>query len=275
MTENQTLNYPDTGQSWGIVGMIILSMLLFSPVYLLLDKYASKDLAFLVYYVVATGGAFWIAHRKRKKRTSIGAYGFDFSTAKVMALVAIAVIAIQIGIIVPLVNLVPMPGIIREMFMEMAKNKGVFAFIAIVIAAPVLEELIFRGIILDGLLRIYSPFKAILISSMLFGVVHLNPWQFITAFILGMFAGWAYYKTGNLTLSVLIHFVNNLVAVLSNHFAGVEASFNEPLPQQYGGLMNFMLIVLAAILIALVSLYFIRSEFKKAAENKNIVEPIA
>lgn len=45
-----------------------------------------------------------------------------------------------------------------------------------VIAAPVLEELIFRGMMLEGLLKKYSPVTSIIISSILFGVAHLNPW---------------------------------------------------------------------------------------------------
>lgn len=272
--ETQTINYPNNGQSWGIVGMIILSSLLFGPVYILLNKYASKDLAFLVYYVALMGGAFWIAHRKRKKRTSLGAYTFAGSSVKVIALIALAVIAIQLGVIVPLVSLVPMPGMIREMFMEMAKNRGILAFAAIVFAAPLLEELIFRGIILDGLLRIYSPIKAIIISSILFGVVHLNPWQFITAFILGMFAGWAYYKTRSLTLPILIHFVNNLAAVLFSRLSGAEAYLDKSLLEQYGGLVSFILIVLTALAIAAIALYFIRFEFNKAALSQKNVESI-
>ena len=63
----------------------------------------------------------------------------------------------------------------REMVLEMASDQGLLMFIALVIAAPILEELIFRGIMLDGLLRIYSPTKAVIVSSLLFGLIHLNP----------------------------------------------------------------------------------------------------
>ena len=90
------------------------------------------------------GSVFWIAHLKRRKWTNVTVYHFGFSSGKIIILVSIiAVIAIQIGIISPIVSLVPMPEFMKNVFIEFAKRNGVFSFITIVIAAPLLEELIF------------------------------------------------------------------------------------------------------------------------------------
>ena len=51
------------------------------------------------------------------------------------------------------------------------------ALLAVVIVAPLTEELLFRGVILRGLLLHYSAPKAVIASSLMFGLVHLNPWQ--------------------------------------------------------------------------------------------------
>src|SRR5690606_30966839 len=98
----------------------------------------------------------------------------------------------------------------------------------IVIAAPILEEVIMRGIILDGLLKRYSPVRSILFSSFLFGLLHLNPWQMVSAMVIGIFAGWVYYRTRSLALPILIHATNNLSAFSMGYImqdAPVDATF--------------------------------------------------
>lgn len=82
----------------------------------------------------------------------------------------------------------------------------------ILIQAPIFEELLFRGIILNGLLNRYkgNQKKAILYSAIIFGVVHFNIPQGINAFIIGIILGGIYYYTGSMKLSMFAHFINNL-----------------------------------------------------------------
>lgn len=261
MIENKKIYYPSSGQSWGIVGIAILSMLLFSPINLILNKVLGKEISFLVYYLFATGVPFGIAHLIREKRTGIKKYDFSLSSMKIMALVSISIIAIQTGIISPIVNLLPMPEFMQKVFLEFVNQNGVFSFISIVIAAPILEELIFRGIILNGLLQRYSPVKSIILSSILFGIVHLNPWQFISAFIIGIFSGWVYYKTRKLSLSILIHFINNLAAFIGMYFMDTETMMNESLSELYGGFTNLFLITTGAILLSIFGILLLKKEF--------------
>src|SRR5690554_2343922 len=263
MIENKKIYYPSIGQSWGIVGIVILAMLLFSPVNMILNKVLGEEISFLVYYLLAMGVPFGIAHLIRNKRTGINTYNFSLSSLKIMVLVSISIVAIQTGIIAPIVNSLPMPEFMQKVFLEFANQNGVFSFIAIVIAAPIIEELIFRGIILDGLLQRYSPVKSIFLSSILFGIVHLNPWQFVSALIIGIFSGWVYYRTRKLSLSILIHFVNNLVAFGGMYFREEETIMNESLSQLYGGYINLIFITVGALLISFFGLFFLRKEFRK------------
>jgi len=261
MIENKKIYYPSSGQSWGIVGIAILSMLLFSPVNLILNKVLGKEISFLVYYLLAMGVPFGIAHLIRNKRTRINTYNFSFSSLKIMALVSISIIAIQTGIISPIVNSLPMPEFMQKIFLEFANQNGVFSFISIVIAAPIIEELIFRGIILNGLLQRYSPVKSIILSSILFGIIHLNPWQFVSALIIGVFSGWVYYRTRKLSLSILIHLVNNLVAFVGMYFMDAETMMNESLTELYGGFTNLIIITIGAILVSIWGIFLLRKEF--------------
>ena len=72
-----------------------------------------------------------------------------------------------------------------------------------------MEEILFRGIILEGLLHRYKPNAAIVFSSLLFSLAHFNPWQGLVTFFAGLFLGWIYTRTRSLVPCMLIHFVNN------------------------------------------------------------------
>lgn len=268
MIEKKENYYPNIGQSLGIVGILILSMLLFSPVNLILNDMLGKEISFLVFYLLSTGVPFGIVHLIRNKKTGINKYNFSLSSVKIMVLVSISAIAVQTGITSPIANLIPMPEFAKKMFLELANQNGIFSFIAIVIAAPILEELIFRGIILDGLLKRYSPAKSIIISSVLFGIVHLNPWQFIGTLIIGLFLGWIYYKTRKLTLTIIIHFVNNLIAFMMMLFTDAETMMNKSLTEFYGGFINLILIIAGAITVFIISIFLLRKEFKRLKIDK-------
>lgn len=267
MTESTTKHYPSVAQSFGITGIVILGMLFVSPV-LVLEKLIGKEISFLVYYLLAMGIPFGIAHSIKIKTTGIDEYNFSLSSTKIMVLAAISTIAIQTGITSPIVNLIPMPEFVKKIFMEFGNQNGVFSFITVVVAAPILEELIFRGIILHGLLQRYSPTKSIIVSSVLFGIVHLNPWQFVGAFIIGLFSGWVYYKTKKLTLSILIHFANNLFAFMGIYFVDAETMMNESLTEFYGGLTNLILITAGSIIVSAIGVFLLSKELNGVNVDK-------
>ncbi len=263
-------SYPNILQSWGIIGIAILAQLLLAPVYSGVITTMGKDLALLFYYVLTIGGAFGYAHYIRKKETGIAYYPVSLSSFKIFFLISVFTLALGFGVTDPISSLIPMPEYIQEAFSQMMGGKGIFAFLTIAIAAPVLEELIFRGVILDGLLKKYSPVKAILVSSFLFGFLHLNPWQFIGAMAIGAFSGYVYYKTKNLLLCIIIHFVNNAFAFLMSLFVDVKEQMSMSIIEAYGGVANTILIISGSIAIALLSLYFIKKELNQ--EQKETLE---
>ncbi len=108
----------------------------------------------------------------------------------------------------PLTNWMEVPQFFKDFMLQVQSNK-VSSFFAIVIFAPLLEELFCRGILLRGMLFHISPSKAIFWSAIMFGIMHLNPWQAIPAFLLGLLMGWIYWRTNSLWSVILIHFINN------------------------------------------------------------------
>jgi len=77
------------------------------------------------------------------------------------------------------------------------------------VVAPVLEEMLFRGVILRGFLRQYSRTFAILWSATLFGIAHLNLYQMATALVLGIVSGWLYERCRSLWPCILLHAAYN------------------------------------------------------------------
>lgn len=108
----------------------------------------------------------------------------------------------------------PFFGDFYEFFENLMANlvdDPVVMILTAVIMAPIFEEIIFRGIIQKGLVnKGVKPWKAILLSSILFGLIHGNPWQFAGATLLGCVLGLVYYKTKSLLLPMLLHGFNNL-----------------------------------------------------------------
>lgn len=94
--------------------------------------------------------------------------------------------------------------------------------VRIAIVAPIVEEILFRGILLKGFLKNYSVRKSIVVSALLFGIIHMNPWQFSGAFIHGIFYGWWFYKTRSLIPCILGHALNNSLSFIVTNLLGLE-----------------------------------------------------
>ncbi len=92
------------------------------------------------------------------------------------------------------------------------------AFTAVVIVGPMVEEILFRGLIYGALEKHFRVSGALVISSFLFALVHLQVVYFIPIFCLGMVLGWARLKTNSLGLPILIHMLNNSIALIALKF---------------------------------------------------------
>lgn len=93
---------------------------------------------------------------------------------------------------------------------------GLGAIVLACLIAPVVEEMLFRGIILRSFLRQYPPGVAIVHSAAVFGMAHLNMYQFMLAFLLGLLLGKLYERTRSLLPSMLVHgCYNTAVTILA------------------------------------------------------------
>lgn len=82
----------------------------------------------------------------------------------------------------------------------------------VALLAGVGEELLFRGVIQGGLEGSLGPWPALVVASVVFGLMHaLTRAYFIIATLMGLYLGWIYMATGNLLIPILIHFLYDWV----------------------------------------------------------------
>lgn len=211
--------YPTRTQIWSLLGVFFLAQLPAAlPMLGFRAAADSYDLPFLdtigqtLAYTVSLLLTIWYAFRKR------GSRDLSFASAPLVAYPVAAIGLIAMGIVAePLVSATPMPDALQEMIKDMFSKHVI---VSAVIAAPILEEILFRGIILDGFLKNYSPAKAIIWSGVIFGAIHLIPAQALNAAFIGIALGWVYYRTRSLWLCMFLHFVNNAVSSLEFLFEG-------------------------------------------------------
>lgn len=109
-----------------------------------------------------------------------------------------------------LADLMEMPGIGDDPVLN------VLYFFILVVSPAILEEFCFRGVICGRLAK-YNRTAAVLLSSILFSLIHMNVSQIPFAFAAGLLMGYVYLRTGSIWSSVLIHAVNNGFAYVSEY----------------------------------------------------------
>lgn len=89
---------------------------------------------------------------------------------------------------------------------------GVFA---IIIVAPLFEEILFRGVVFYELRSVMRPWAANVFQALLFGVAHAVLFQSIFAFVVGVILGIVYHRTGSIKTAAICHGVFNLSVIFT------------------------------------------------------------
>ena len=224
MNNQQAKFYPTIG---GAIHLIVL--------YLFVQAIVDFPLAMIDYY----NGTDYLYNPLKKIILGVGSAVFIFYFAYRKAGVAVKELfpakSFNVWIVFPLLvflvaahNLIdeinihlnkalPPPSWFWELFSKIFENDyGIYgAILKIVVIAPVVEELIFRGVIMHGLMRNYSKFTAVFVSALMFALFHLNPWQFPATFILGLLLGILMLRTRNIYLCIIGHAINNGLVLFS------------------------------------------------------------
>ncbi|MEN2256410.1 CPBP family intramembrane glutamic endopeptidase [Paraclostridium benzoelyticum] len=115
-------------------------------------------------------------------------------------------------------HIVPSKNIFNTYMQNATIINTIVISIQVIIIGPIIEELIFRKILLGKLLEKFSnkPIKAIVYSALIFGIVHLNIIQGVAAFGGGIILGLIYYYTKSIKATIFAHILNNFLIIIPN-----------------------------------------------------------
>ena len=243
---NRLLAYsPNLKQSWILAGIIVLCLNIIGGVTSIVMTHILPGWADLTGYILSVIIVAWIVICMGKGSN----YGPVVSPPQAPRLWLLLVpFTLSFGMVVdPLSMWIPMPDVMQQIFASLVQ-KNLPAFLLIIVVAPVCEEWLLRGIVLKGLLRHYSPLKAIMWSALMFGMIHLNPWQLIPAFFIGLIIGWVYWRTRSLRLCIFMHATNNAAAFIFSTFLFPDTPVNASVFDQAGGYYIYVAALLVCVL---------------------------
>jgi membrane protease YdiL (CAAX protease family) len=125
---------------------------------------------------------------------------------------------------------IPLPGNIQtmlekfktmfeEIYKQLVTTNSVpeFLWVVLIIALipAVAEEFMFRGLIQRSFENATTPIRGVIITGIIFGAYHMNPFSFVPLVIIGIYLGFLTMRSGSILISVVIHFCNNLFACIA------------------------------------------------------------
>ena len=113
---------------------------------------------------------------------------------------------------------------IKQLIDEIPEISPWVLLFTLAIVPGICEELFFRGFLMSSLRSVISPFKSILVTSLLFGLFHvvtanvLAEWRFLPSTFLGLVLGWVCYRTNSVVPGMFLHVLHNGLLVMLAHF---------------------------------------------------------
>lgn len=142
-----------------------------------------------------------------------------------------------------------------------------FALLAVAIIPSIIEEVYFRGTLQKIVLDLTGkPFAAIILTAIFFSAIHFSFFGFLSRMALGIVLGYVYHYSKTIWLPILLHFLNNGIAVvilysIKNNPANVEKMMDDNLPIYWG-------------VIALVGIYYLLKQLKNNYPNAGLEKNI-
>ena len=211
--------YPNVKQMWWLLPisigiLIVTSFALFAVLAIIGQDWKNYELyggPLMIVWLLLFGG--YIYFRKKKFEPAY-TLSFQYPPLPVLLLLLFIIPTFIIsftGIITWFhVNTwVQLAGLYQNIFPDNSIKYFILLFMF-----PLLEEVIYRGVILDGLLKTNKVKPAIIHAAAFVGLLSILPAIALMMFLVSLFNGWLYNKTRNLSINVFIHFLFNLFPIL-------------------------------------------------------------
>ncbi len=215
-------DYPTWGDVAGMIGIIVVAMILAGilDAVLMLSGMQQGPATALSYAVQMALPIIFIAAQIRARGSQRPVLRFFAGRVNPFLLLWGLVLIGAVGVVIdPLLSFFP------SGFMDMLSDgigRGGWAVLMTVLLAPIMEETLFRGLILGSIRARRGAVAAIFVSAAIFGLIHIIPQQVVNAFFVGIILGYIYYKTESLATVIILHALNNAVAYLQMELLGEE-----------------------------------------------------
>jgi membrane protease YdiL (CAAX protease family) len=216
MMNDQYSNYPTQKQALTVVIITIVFTFFAGLLGFLLGLGITEVL--LVEILTIVPALIFVSYKKYSLRHifRLRPINWKILLTTIFAGIALTIIADEADRLVQIVF--PMPEILVENIEETLKISTLYDFFIIifsaVIFAAVCEELLFRGFLQTSLENKYDITRAIMLTALMFAIVHFNPWQTIPLIAFAIFLGVFSWKSNSIIPSMIVHFFNNGIAIL-------------------------------------------------------------
>jgi membrane protease YdiL (CAAX protease family) len=122
-------------------------------------------------------------------------------------------------------------------------------FVGLVIAAPICEEILFRGTIQPAYQKRTTRSLAVLIPSLLFAFYHFRLQGLPALLMISFLLGYTYWRTQSLTVTIALHAANNFLAAIVLIRAGLFPTLGLPFPSLPAGAFGIMMLVVGLVLL--------------------------
>ncbi len=129
-----------------------------------------------------------------------------------------------------------------ETWSTLGSEAYVWELLSIVIVGPIVEELLFRGVVFHYLEKIKGGWFPIVFSALAFGLWHREPVQIVYTAMIGLLYGMIYFKVRDLRVTILLHMFNNLLSTL-------PPALNTPVVQEKIWDASYIMIIPALALV--------------------------
>ena len=215
--------YPNGVDLLAVVGILLLSGVLSGVVVALLARFVAwePELITLVGYVFQMGLSIaCVAYQQRARHVTSSLWRSKGHRVSAPLILWGCVLIFVTGIVIePLLDLFPSAYLD---FVNQSIGTGGWSILMTVVLAPILEETLFRGMLQGAITERDGATRGILLSTLLFGIIHIVPQQVINAFLIGIILGYIYFRTRSLVTVMLLHALNNGVAYLLLEMLGPE-----------------------------------------------------
>ena len=145
-------------------------------------------------------------------------------------------------------------------------GRGLWACVTALIVAPVLEELLCRGVVLESVRRCWGSKVAVVVSALFFGLIHVEPATTVVAVVVGAILGVIYLRTASLYSVICIHSINN-AAALALIYIGIGGDTLYDVVG--GGVTYYIIYAVAALIFALMTAETARLVLRKREKKLN------